>query len=104
AEDGIRDFHVTGVQTCALPILYNPFLPSWGEPYRKIVQRMNEVIGQVRKEAWGREAVCVSHQLPIWVTRRAAEQRRLWHRPDRQIGRASWRERGEVSEVAAAGK
>src|SRR5690606_40882883 len=23
AEDGIRDFHVTGVQTCALPILYN---------------------------------------------------------------------------------
>src|SRR5690606_40334400 len=24
AEDGIRDFHVTGVQTCALPI-YDPF-------------------------------------------------------------------------------
>src|SRR5690606_8026700 len=24
AEDGIRDFHVTGVQTCALPILGNP--------------------------------------------------------------------------------
>src|SRR5690606_40681978 len=23
AEDGIRDFHVTGVQTCALPILNN---------------------------------------------------------------------------------
>src|SRR5690606_39783545 len=23
AEDGIRDFHVTGVQTCALPIYYN---------------------------------------------------------------------------------
>src|SRR5690606_39828462 len=23
AEDGIRDFHVTGVQTCALPICYN---------------------------------------------------------------------------------
>src|SRR5690606_39285785 len=27
AEDGIRDFHVTGVQTCALP-LYNPSLAS----------------------------------------------------------------------------
>src|SRR5690606_6178233 len=27
AEDGIRDFHVTGVQTCALPI----FLPAEGE-------------------------------------------------------------------------
>src|SRR5207302_2727893 len=24
AEDGIRDFHVTGVQTCALPILSTP--------------------------------------------------------------------------------
>src|SRR5690606_40302009 len=24
AEDGIRDFHVTGVQTCALPILREP--------------------------------------------------------------------------------
>src|SRR5690606_12068450 len=24
AEDGIRDFHVTGVQTCALPILFEP--------------------------------------------------------------------------------
>src|SRR5690606_40404806 len=24
AEDGIRDFHVTGVQTCALPILLFP--------------------------------------------------------------------------------
>src|SRR5690606_39512455 len=23
AEDGIRDFHVTGVQTCALPILFD---------------------------------------------------------------------------------
>src|SRR5690606_25108898 len=25
AEDGIRDFHVTGVQTCALPISYHPY-------------------------------------------------------------------------------
>src|SRR5690606_40085011 len=24
AEDGIRDFHVTGVQTCALPIFHGP--------------------------------------------------------------------------------
>ena len=28
------------------------------------------------------EAVCVSHQLPIWVTRLAAEHRRLWHNPN----------------------
>src|SRR5690606_39869635 len=28
AEDGIRDFHVTGVQTCALPILAVLFLAA----------------------------------------------------------------------------
>src|SRR5690606_40691096 len=28
AEDGIRDFHVTGVQTCALPILASPTKPT----------------------------------------------------------------------------
>src|SRR5690606_41197785 len=31
--DGIRDFHVTGVQTCALPILTTPWpLPGAGDP------------------------------------------------------------------------
>src|SRR5690606_39615334 len=29
AEDGIRDFHVTGVQTCALPIFYSPFFKEY---------------------------------------------------------------------------
>src|SRR5690606_40866421 len=28
AEDGIRDFHVTGVQTCALPIWRTPTAPD----------------------------------------------------------------------------
>ncbi|GAB3206849.1 histidine phosphatase family protein [Marinactinospora thermotolerans] len=64
--------------------LYNPFLPSWGESYTTIVARMVEVIKQVRREAWGGEAVCVSHQLPIWMARRASEGQRLWHRPDRR--------------------
>src|SRR5690606_40417137 len=31
AEDGIRDFHVTGVQTCALPIY--PIPPTIGHPH-----------------------------------------------------------------------
>ena len=35
-------------------------------------------------EARGHEAVLVSHQLPIWVARRAAEERRLWHNPARR--------------------
>src|SRR5256885_202778 len=29
AEDGIRDYKVTGVQTCALPILRSPTCASW---------------------------------------------------------------------------
>src|SRR5215475_184593 len=29
AEDGIRDFHVTGVQTCALPISWRAGAKTW---------------------------------------------------------------------------
>ena len=32
-------------------------------------------------KARGHEAVLVSHQLPIWIARLAAEERRLWHDP-----------------------
>src|SRR6266511_4153838 len=32
AEDGIRDFHVTGVQTCALPIFAREALPEQAQP------------------------------------------------------------------------
>lgn len=64
--------------------LYNPFQPSWGEPYTEILERMVSAIKTARRAAWGREAVCVSHQLPIWTARRAAEGKRLWHRPDQR--------------------
>src|SRR5690606_40628702 len=36
AEDGIRDFHVTGVQTCALPIFSRT---EWVEENRDVVVR-----------------------------------------------------------------
>lgn len=62
--------------------LWNPFLPSWGEPYTQVVIRMRAVIDRAREAARGREAVCVSHQLPIWVSRLAAENKRLWHNPN----------------------
>ena len=32
------------------------------------------MMATARDAAVGQEAVCVSHQLPIWVTRRMAEQ------------------------------
>jgi broad specificity phosphatase PhoE len=62
--------------------LWNPFLPSWGEPYTEVVARVRQVVDRAREAARGREAVCVSHQLPIWVSRLAAERRRLWHNPN----------------------
>ena len=61
--------------------LYNPFKPSWGEPYAEVAQRMSSAIDDARVLASGHEAVLVSHQLPIWIARLAAEQRRLWHDP-----------------------
>jgi broad specificity phosphatase PhoE len=63
------------------PHLINPFRPSWGEPYQRIATRMLAVMETAREAAVGQEAVCVSHQLPIWVTRRMAESKRLWHNP-----------------------
>ncbi len=61
--------------------LWNPFKPSWGEPYDLVAARMNAAVESARLQAQGREAVLVSHQLPIWVARLAAERRRLWHDP-----------------------
>ena len=61
--------------------MINPFKPSWGEPFREVVTRMKAMMAVAREAALGREVVCVSHQLPIWVTRRDAEGRHLWHNP-----------------------
>jgi broad specificity phosphatase PhoE len=61
--------------------LWNPFTPSWGEPYQQVVGRMRAIIERARDAAAGREAVCVSHQMPIWISRLAAEHKRLWHNP-----------------------
>jgi broad specificity phosphatase PhoE len=70
--------------------LRNPFEPSWGEPYSELAARMLAAVEDVRDRVAGHEAVCVSHQLPIWTLRRLVEGRRLWHRPDhRQCGLAS---------------
>jgi len=70
--------------------LVDPFTPSWGEPYAEVAARMLAAATAARDRARGHEAVCVSHQLPIWTVRRFVEGRRLWHRPDRrQCGLAS---------------
>ncbi len=65
-------------------VLFNPFRPSWGEPYVQIAVRMHAALLDARTRADGHEAVCVSHQLPIWTLRRYLERERLWHDPRRR--------------------
>jgi broad specificity phosphatase PhoE len=61
--------------------LWNPFKPSWGEAYTEVAARMWAAVEDARDAAEGREAVIVSHQLPIWVCRLHAEKRRFLHDP-----------------------
>jgi broad specificity phosphatase PhoE len=64
--------------------LRNPFRPSWGEPYKDVAARVLAAAADAAAAARGHEAVCVSHQLPIWVSRRSVEGRALWHDPRRR--------------------
>ncbi len=61
--------------------LWNPWKPSWGEPYKEIVARMMAGVHDAREAAAGHEAVLVSHQLPIWTTRLHVEKRSFVHDP-----------------------
>jgi broad specificity phosphatase PhoE len=61
--------------------LYNPWKPSWGEPYEQLISRMLKGLFAARDAAGGKDAICVSHQLPIWILRSAVEGRRLLHDP-----------------------
>ena len=64
--------------------LWNPMRPSWGEPYKQIAARMMAAVYDARDAASGHEAVVVSHQLPIWVTRLHVESRSFLHDPRRR--------------------
>jgi broad specificity phosphatase PhoE len=64
--------------------LWNPFRPSWGEPYKDVTIRMMSAVRDAREAARGHEAVIVSHQLPLWITRLAAEKRSFLHDPRRR--------------------
>src|SRR5256885_6483488 len=81
AEDGIRDYKVTGVQTCALPILDDLLQMERTTLYRalKILQRKGLVRSRPGK---GREQLLV-------LTKSGVAK----HAEAQQIGRASCRER-----------
>jgi broad specificity phosphatase PhoE len=65
--------------------LYNPWKPSWGEPYEEQINRMLAAIFAANKAANGKDAIVVSHQLPIWILRSAIEGRSLLHDPRKRI-------------------
>src|SRR5690606_41132016 len=65
AEDGIRDFHVTGVQTCALPILnvvvHVPHTTTRGKRPNQLFKR--------HSLSWGEDALRASRQVDAELAR-----------------------------------
>lgn len=57
----------------------NPATPSWGEAYEDILERMMGAVQDARRRAEGREAVLVSHQLPIVTVQRFVQGKPLAH-------------------------
>src|SRR5690606_10291469 len=62
AEDGIRDFHVTGVQACALPIYAMPVrmdqeLEGWAHQLQKNEMRLRDCMKRLSLLAQGGTAV-----------------------------------------------
>src|SRR5690606_39496462 len=99
AEDGIRAFHVTGVQTCALPILQVHGGIAGGAGLRQSYLAARRNPRRPRRRQAGvdadrrlRGSVGVSGAL----TRNGVSAHR------RKIGRASCRERGSVEGTGAA--
>src|SRR5690606_40769466 len=82
AEDGIRDFHVTGVQTCALPIFA-----------RRPAAHVEHAIG-ITHEAVGTVEAAVEFR-DLWLAGCAEHDAEQLAAADvgHEVGRASWRER-----------
>ncbi|AWB88255.1 histidine phosphatase family protein [Salinibacterium hongtaonis] len=63
------------------PWVVNPWLPSWGEPFASVADRMLAAIEDAWSNADGGEVVMVSHQMPIVMVQRYVSGRRLPHDP-----------------------
>src|SRR5690606_39317847 len=85
AEDGIRDFHVTGVQTCALPISRRRARARRGRPRRSPAQ------GATYDGSRDRPAQAGSARGPPWLLRRGGPRGRR-----RREGRSEERRVGQV--------
>ncbi|HIW95306.1 MAG TPA: histidine phosphatase family protein [Candidatus Corynebacterium gallistercoris] len=86
AGNQLEGLHIKGVRSALWnpkrwPMLRDPRIPSWGEPYNEIRDRMWEAIEDARVAARGHEAIIVSHQLPIVMIQRDAQGLPLAHNP-----------------------
>src|SRR5690606_39700441 len=97
AEDGIRDFHVTGVQTCALPISYN------GQPATQ--KQSRDKIFECYPQSLHEEGTCARQIISTLVSK-------AFRRPSTdadvlammEIGRAPGRERTRITAEGAVEK
>ena len=86
--EGLNDFQGTTLNLKRIvsdpavwKMLYNPWRPSWGEPYREIAARMLEVAEDARNSVDKGEVVLVTHQVAIWILHRAVAGIPLPHLP-----------------------
>src|SRR5690606_39356141 len=80
AEDGIRDFHVTGVQTCALPILATFNVGHFNQGVAGCLEVRGEAVyGKEGKQRYAQMEMLAWRD---WISRQSLDK----------IGRASCRE------------
>lgn len=60
---------------------WNPFLPSWGESYRSVANRMRAAMDDLYDNTPEGDIVVVSHQSPIWMAHLDITGKRLFHDP-----------------------
>src|SRR5690606_40127993 len=99
AEDGIRDFHVTGVQTCALPILGERWIPTG--VYAKFASYLFDADVKIHysDSADDFSVTCKQGNQNIWVKYAVKSESRTFD----EIGRASCRERGVLWQSGGSG-
>lgn len=61
--------------------LRRPSVPSWGEPYAHVVDRMRSALDEAWHSTPGGDVVIVSHQAPIWLTHLSVAGLPLPHDP-----------------------
>ncbi|MBP6685460.1 MAG: histidine phosphatase family protein [Leucobacter sp.] len=60
---------------------WNPFRPSWGEPYRQVAARVREAMNDAWDTTQGGDIVMVAHQSPIWMAHLDVAGKALFHNP-----------------------